>query len=99
MPADDAGPLERAWICCGFRILPRDAFEYPKVFEADDSPAVLVLPAAWATNRHLREIGCGFAIGKLFWGRYGLLMLIRGILAWSRLVSLMGESDRDSAAD
>jgi hypothetical protein len=99
MTGDDAGPLERAWICCGFRILERDYFEYPKVFEAEDTIAVLVLPAAWGKSRQLREIACGFGIGKLFCGRYGLLMLIRGILAWPALVGQMAERDREPAGD
>lgn len=99
MAGDDAGPLERAWMCCGFRIMSNDHFEYPKVFEADDGPAVLVIPSAWATIRQLREVGCGFAIGKLFCGRYGLMMLIRGILAWPALVGQMAERDREPAGD
>lgn len=96
---DNAGPLERAWRCCGFRILENEGWELPEVVEAPDKVTVLMLPAAWAGHAELREIACGYGVGSLFLTRYGLLMLIRGILAWPRLVEQMGVRDREPAAD
>ena len=96
---DNAGPLERAWLCCKFRISPNEHWDYPEVIEAPERVTVLMLPAAWARCPVLREIACGYGVGSLFLTRYGLLMLIRGILAWPRLVEQMGVLDRETAAD
>lgn len=98
MPGDDAGPLERAWICCGFRILVNANWEWPEVLEEDGGVAVLMMPAKWAGSRGGRESACGAGITDLFQQRYGTLMLIRGVLAWPGLVEMMAERDR-SAAD
>lgn len=99
LAGDDAGPLERAWRCCGFRIYPHEHWDLPEVVESPGKLTVLMLPARWARNLKRRELACGFAIGSLFLTRYGLLLLIRGILAWPRLVAQMAERDREQAAD
>lgn len=100
MAADDAGPLEIAWLCQGWRILVRDDWEWPTVFEPEDSPiAVLVMPAAWAGSRAGREAACGAAISMVFHGRYGEIMLMRGIRKWPYLAGLLATLDQDAAAD
>jgi len=99
LAGDDAGPLERAWMCCGFRILASEHWEFPEVIESPDKLTVLMLPAAWVDCPASRELACGYGIGSLFLTRYGLMMLIRGILAWPRLVEGMGARDRETAGD
>lgn len=96
---DDAGPLERAWRCCGFRILPSEHWAMPEVIESPGVVTVLMLPLSWVGCPARRELACGYAISQLFAERYGTLMLIRGILAWPRLVALMAAGDREQAAD
>lgn len=100
MAGDDAGPLERAWICQGWRILVRDDWAWPEPFEPEErGQAVLVLPAAWAGDPALREVACGYAISKVFERRYGPLMLQRGIAAWPELAGALARRDLDFAAD
>jgi hypothetical protein len=99
LAGDDAGPLERAWRCCGFRILPSEDWDYPEVVESPERLTVMMLPAAWARNPAWRELACGYAISALFAQRYGVLMLQRGITAWPQLVEGMGARDRETAAD
>lgn len=99
LAGDDAGPLERAWRCCGFRILPDEHWDFPEVMESPDKLTVLMLPARWAGMPAWRELACGYAISALFEQRYGTLMLQRGIACWPKLVALMAERDRQEAAD
>lgn len=96
---DDAGPLERSWLCCGFRILESDDWDRPEVIEAEKKITALMLPEDWAGDPELREVAAGFAIGELFRQRYGTLMLIRGIMAWPTLADQLAERDREAAAD
>jgi hypothetical protein len=96
---DDAGPLEQSWLCQGWRIMVRDDFPWPEVFEPDGATAVLVLPSPWATTPEGREAGVGVGIARVFLGRYGKVMLMRGIRCWPELAEQLAERDRDFAAD
>jgi hypothetical protein len=96
---DNAGPLERAWLCNGFRVMEWDgAGERPEVFAPDGEVPVLMLPASCARCPHLRECAAGFAISDLYWQRYGWLALVRGIRAWDRIADDLDYS-REFAAD
>jgi hypothetical protein len=96
---DNAGPLERAWRVCGYRIMPNAYWSEPEVIEWPGTLTVVVIPERWAASPKLRDFACGFAISELFRQRYDVLMLIRGILAWPCLVEQMGARDREEAAD
>lgn len=78
----------------------------PDVYEPNEQLTVLMMPPVppeWLerelTLEEWREFCCGYGISKLFKQRYGTTMLIRGILAWPRLVEQMGVLDRETAAD
>lgn len=100
MRADDIGPLEQAWICQGWRIVERDDFAWPKVFEPSGGRvAVLVMPATWARCAEGREAAAGYGIAAAFAGRYGRVMLQRGIRCWPELSAQLADRDRGIAAD
>jgi hypothetical protein len=95
---DNAGPLERAWLCNGFRVLECEGFPFPEVFAPEGEVPVLVLSPQWACHPMLREIADGYAISDLYLQRYRWLALVRGIRAWDRIADDLDYS-REFAAD
>jgi hypothetical protein len=99
MVGDDAGPLERAWLCRGFRVLVRDDWEWPDVFAAEGETPALVMPGKWARSAEGRERAAGYAISELYLQRYDWMSLVRGIGAWDDIAAALRDRDRESAAD
>lgn len=97
MAADDAGPLERAWLCCGFRVLIRDDWQVPEVYEAAGQVAVLVLPLLWARRPELREVACGFAMADVFLLRFGWRALVRVLLHLGDAVAFFAQQEGNAA--
>ena len=99
MVGDSAGPLERAWLCNGFRVLEVPGLRLPVVMAPEDGEdPVLSVPLGWAAEPELREVAAGYAIGDLYLQKYGWLALVRGMRAWERIATDLQRAG-DVAAD
>ena len=98
MVGDNAGPLERAWLCNGFRVVEGAGLPGPVVLAPEGDVPVLALPPSCARDAELRECAAGYAIADLYLQRYGWLALVRGIRAWERIAADL-DASRDMAAD
>lgn len=87
--------IGQAWLLCGFDYAFDTDQDRPRLFAAEGETPLLNLPAALAGD----DLESAFfeALARLYFCRYGMVNLVRGVRAWDQIVQDLEQ--RNMAAD